>query len=113
MNFQTTGDKSAAPDAAIGMAAASGTTGDHSQSRLAREYHDFLGDDLVEAKARVTTYITSARASVAEAGNVVLENARAGAKATDRYVRAQPWQAVGISAVAGALIGFLFGRRGT
>jgi ElaB/YqjD/DUF883 family membrane-anchored ribosome-binding protein len=32
-------------------------------------------------------------------------------KVADDYVREQPWQAMGITAAAGLLIGFLLGRR--
>ena len=118
MNHQTTSADSAVT--------ANGATGDNAKSGLAREYHDFLtdvehlissatsltSDDLVRAKARLTAHIVSARASVVDAGSAAVERARSGAKATDQYVRAQPWQAVGISAVAGILIGFMLGRRG-
>ena len=117
MKYQTTSAESAAT--------ANGTTG-NAQSGLAREYHDFLADvehlissatsltsdDLVRAKARLTAHIASARASVVDASGAVVERARAGAKATDNYVRARPWQAVGISTGLGILVGFMFGRRG-
>ena len=36
---------------------------------------------------------------------------RAAAKATEDYVRANPWQAVGIAAAAGLVLGILATRR--
>jgi ElaB/YqjD/DUF883 family membrane-anchored ribosome-binding protein len=39
------------------------------------------------------------------------DRARSSAKSADDYVRAQPWRVIGITAAAGLLIGFLFGRR--
>jgi ElaB/YqjD/DUF883 family membrane-anchored ribosome-binding protein len=104
-----------------------GTAADTDQSGVAREYHAFVSDvedlissatsltgaDLARAKARLSARITSARASIARAGGAVSEQARSGARATDSYLRAQPWQAVGITAAAGFLIGYLLGRRGS
>lgn len=100
-------------------------SGNVAQSAVAREYQAFLGDvehlissaasmtaeEIARAKARLSSYISTAKASVGKAGSAVADSARSGAKATDRYVRDQPWQAVGITAVAGLLIGFLLGRR--
>ena len=105
----------------------SGDGGEGLQSGVAREYHAFVSDvedlvssatsetreDFARAKARLSARISAARASIGKAGSVMADKARTGAKATDHYVRDQPWQAVGISAVAGLLIGFLLGRRGS
>jgi ElaB/YqjD/DUF883 family membrane-anchored ribosome-binding protein len=33
-------------------------------------------------------------------------------EAGDRYVREQPWQAIGVAALSGVVIGLLLGRRG-
>ena len=112
---------------AAALAAGNGTSADTEQSGIAREYHAFVsdiedlissatsltGEDLARAKARLSARITSARASIVRAGGVVSEQVRSGARATDSYVRAQPWQAVGISAAAGILLGYLLGRRGS
>jgi ElaB/YqjD/DUF883 family membrane-anchored ribosome-binding protein len=65
-------------------------------------------EELGRAKAKLRARIAAAR--------VVLEDisarARDSARAADRYVRERPWQAVGISAGVGLLIGLLAGRRG-
>ena len=117
----------AGADAGASIAAANGTTPDTSQSGVAREYHAFLsdvedlissatslsGEDLAHAKARLSTRITAAKASIVRASGAVSGQVRSGAMATDGYVRTQPWQAVGISAAAGILIGYLLGRRGS
>jgi len=97
------------------------------QAAVAREYHAFLDDvetlvssassmttdELARAKAKLVDYVSTARASARRVSGAVVERARHGAKVTDHYVREQPWQAVGITAVAGLLIGFLLGRRGS
>jgi ElaB/YqjD/DUF883 family membrane-anchored ribosome-binding protein len=65
-------------------------------------------EELSRAKAKLRARIAAAR--------VVLEDALARARDTgrvaDRYVRERPWQAIGISAGVGLLIGFLASRRG-
>jgi ElaB/YqjD/DUF883 family membrane-anchored ribosome-binding protein len=111
-----------------GARAAGHNGSDHvagSSSGLVREYHKLLADledligsastltseELGRAKAALTSRVASARASALQMGNAVTERVQAGARATDQYVHNQPWQAVGISAVAGILVGFLIGRR--
>ena len=86
----------------VGAASANGTSSDTAQSGMAREYHNFLTD--------IEELIASTKASVGNLSGVIAERARTGATATDNYVRAQPWQAVGISAGLGILIGFVLGR---
>ncbi len=109
------------------LASANGTAAETEQSGVAREYHAFVsdvedlissatsltGEDLARAKAKLTARITSAKASIVRAGGAVSDQVRSGARATDTYVRDQPWQAVGISAAAGILLGYLLGRRGS
>jgi ElaB/YqjD/DUF883 family membrane-anchored ribosome-binding protein len=91
----------------------------------AREYHKLLsdledlihsattltGEELARAKAALGARIASARASASQISDAVTDRVQASARATDQYVHSQPWQAVGISAAAGLLIGFLLGRR--
>jgi ElaB/YqjD/DUF883 family membrane-anchored ribosome-binding protein len=47
----------------------------------------------------------------ADASDEAAAKARAGAGAAEDYVRDNPWQAVGIAAGLGLLIGLLIGRR--
>lgn len=127
MNHESLSATAGARTAGNGTPTDGGDVGDGAQSGIAREYHAFLSDvqdllssatsmtaeDFARAKAKLSARISAARASVGRAGSAVAEGARSSAKATDHYVREQPWQAVGISAVAGVLIGFLLGRRGS
>jgi len=97
------------------------------QSAIAREYHALLSDlehlittatsmsseELSSAKAALGARIDAARSSIGHAGQVVIDRAKRGARATDEFVTERPWQAVGITAAAGLLIGFLLGRRGS
>ena len=45
------------------------------------------------------------------ARDVPREKSKAAAKATDTYVKDNPWKAVGIGAVAGVILGLLINRR--
>ncbi len=104
---------------------ADSSSGTH--SAVARQFQAFVSDvedllssatamtaeDFATAKAKLSARISAARASVGGAGITVAERVRSGAKASDQFVRNQPWRAVGISAIAGLLIGLLLGRRGS
>jgi ElaB/YqjD/DUF883 family membrane-anchored ribosome-binding protein len=75
---------------------------------LIRSCSSLTVEELGRAKAKLRARIAAARAALEE----LSERARKTAKVADRYVREQPWQAIGISAGVGLLIGFLAGRRG-
>jgi ElaB/YqjD/DUF883 family membrane-anchored ribosome-binding protein len=127
MKHETQSTATGATKAGNGTPLDGGDSGDGAQSGVAREYHAFVsdvedlvssatsmtGEDFARAKAQLSARISAARASIGRAGSAMADKARSGAKVTDHYVRDQPWQAVGISAVAGLLIGFLLGRRGS
>lgn len=92
---------------------------------VSREVHSFLadiedlivsttsltGEDLSRAKAKLAERVAAARQSVEEMGGVIVDRARKTATATDQYVHAKPWKAVGIGAAAGLLIGLLLAPR--
>jgi ElaB/YqjD/DUF883 family membrane-anchored ribosome-binding protein len=94
-------------------------------SGVSREFHNFLtdieelvktttaltGEDLARAKAELNARIATAKESVEEMGGAIADRARDTAKVTDNYVHEQPWQAVGIGAALGLLIGLMLGRR--
>ena len=94
-------------------------------SALSREAHNFLadieelvkattsltGEDLARAKARLAERIAAAKASVEKIGGDIAEGTRRAAQATDGFVHERPWQAVGIGAGLGVLVGFLIARR--
>lgn len=94
-------------------------------SALSREAHSFLadiedlvkattsltGEDLTRAKARLAERIAAARASVERMGGAIADGSRHAALATDGFVHERPWQAIGIGAALGVLVGFLIARR--
>jgi ElaB/YqjD/DUF883 family membrane-anchored ribosome-binding protein len=69
------------------------------------------GDKVSAARARMEDSLRTARVKVAEAQEVVVDRAKAAARATDDYVHANPWRAVGIAAGVGLVIGMLISRR--
>jgi ElaB/YqjD/DUF883 family membrane-anchored ribosome-binding protein len=61
--------------------------------------------------ARLDESLKAARERLEHLEDLVLQRSKAAAKATDSYVRANPWQAVGIAAGVGLLLGLLLRRR--
>jgi len=69
------------------------------------------GEKITEIRLRAETNLQNAKARLVVAEAAIVERTKAAAKATDDYVRANPWRAVGIAAGAGLVIGLLVGRR--
>jgi len=57
------------------------------------------------------TKLGEARAKFSELGAQATDGAKKAAVQTDQYVHAHPWQAVGVGAAVGAVLGFLIARR--
>lgn len=72
---------------------------------------DQTGEKIVSLRARIQERLKDARTRLVAAEAVLLEKTRAAARATDAYVHESPWQAVGIGAGVGFLLGFILGRR--
>ena len=69
------------------------------------------GDRVSAARARAEETLRSARQKLSQIDDVVIAHAKDAARATDDYVRENPWGAVGIAAVAGVLVGVLISSR--
>src|SRR5262245_40823508 len=69
------------------------------------------GEKVAAARERIQDRIHSAKIKLAEAEEVLLVRTREAARATDAFVHANPWYAVGIGAGGGLTIGMLIGRR--
>jgi ElaB/YqjD/DUF883 family membrane-anchored ribosome-binding protein len=69
------------------------------------------GDKVSEIRTRAQDHLVSAKAKLADAEAALRDNAKAVARATDDYVRDNPWQSVGIAAGFGFLLGLIIGRR--
>ena len=61
--------------------------------------------------ARLEENLKAARERLEQLEDLALQRTRAAVKAADTYVRANPWQAVGIAAGIGLILGLLLRRR--
>lgn len=72
--------------------------------------HD-ASEKAMAARARIEAHLNEAKVKLAALEEAVAARAKQAADATDEYVRANPWKAVGIAASVGVLLGMLIGRR--
>jgi len=69
------------------------------------------GEKVVAARERIQASLATAKVKLGEAERAAVARAKEAARATDDYVHDNPWQAVGIAAGIGVLLGLLIGRR--
>jgi ElaB/YqjD/DUF883 family membrane-anchored ribosome-binding protein len=72
---------------------------------------DQTGEKIAILRTRIKERLLDARIRLDAAEEVLIEKTRAAARATDDYVHENPWQAVGIGAGVGFLLGLVLGRR--
>lgn len=68
------------------------------------------GDKMSATRARVEESVRAARKRMNEMQDDVLEQTKEMADEADAYVRKNPWQAVGIAAAAGIIVGLMLRR---
>ena len=101
MNEQATTDKLVA-DMKVVMADA---------EDLLRATASAAGEKVSAARAKMEDSLRTAKVKVSQAQEVVVDRAKAAAQATDDYVHAHSWKAVGTAAAVGVIIGMLIARR--
>jgi len=69
------------------------------------------GEKVAAARARIQDSIDGAKIKLAQLSEASAEKAKAAARATDDYVHDHPWNAVGIAALVGLVLGTLISRR--
>jgi len=69
------------------------------------------GDKIQQARARAEETVRAARERLADLQEEFTKQAREAADETDRYVRENPWQAIGIAAGIAFIVGVLISRR--
>ena len=69
------------------------------------------GDELKAIRASMQETLKAAKLRLGDARESVMRQGRAAAQATDSYVHANPWTAVGVAAGLGLLVGLLGWRR--
>lgn len=68
-------------------------------------------DELNMVRIKFAEKLKSAKASLMDAEQIVMEKTKQAATVTDNYVKGNPWTATGIAAGFGLLIGLLVAKR--
>jgi ElaB/YqjD/DUF883 family membrane-anchored ribosome-binding protein len=68
------------------------------------------GERVAAARHRIEQSLEEGKKSLADAEGIVIDKTKEAAKATDVYVRENPWNAVGIAAGIGLILGLLLRR---
>jgi ElaB/YqjD/DUF883 family membrane-anchored ribosome-binding protein len=69
------------------------------------------GEKAAAARVKIQESLDVAKLKLAQLSEVGMDQAKAAARATDDYVHDHPWNAVGIAALAGLVLGILISRR--
>ena len=78
---------------------------------LLRATADQTGERIASVRARAEESLQQAKVRLADAQDTVLESVRDATQTTEKYVKQNPWQALGIAAGIGMLAGLLLRRR--
>ncbi|GGC79472.1 hypothetical protein GCM10011396_28400 [Undibacterium terreum] len=69
------------------------------------------GEGFKAAKAKFEATLKNAKEEVIRLEEAVVTRTKDAARATDEYVKDNPWQSAGVAAGVGLLIGLLIGRK--
>lgn len=69
------------------------------------------GEKMADLRERIGERLRDARVKIDDAEAMLVDKTKAAARATDDFVNENPWQAVGIAAGVGVLLGIIIGRR--
>lgn len=72
---------------------------------------DLKDADVVRVRGKVQRAVDATKQSLADGADALRERAQNVASSADDYVRDNPWQAIGIAALVGAVAGVLATRR--
>jgi ElaB/YqjD/DUF883 family membrane-anchored ribosome-binding protein len=78
---------------------------------LIRRVGDAADPELARLGAKVESTVATTRKAISDGTEQVQRQAKEAFETSDRFVRDQPWEAIGIAAIAGLAIGLLVGRR--
>ena len=67
--------------------------------------------DVVRVRTRVMKAVDAAKEKLVDGADTVKRHTQKAAGDVDDYVRDNPWQAVGVAALVGAMLGILVARR--
>lgn len=69
------------------------------------------GEKIGDIRQRAQHAVEKVRPQITELQSTITQRAKVSAAATEDYVRQNPWTAVGVSALAGIVLGLLISRR--
>lgn len=72
---------------------------------------DVSDADIARVRGKIQNALASAKESLNNGTAAAKQYAQDAATSTDDYVRASPWQAIGIAALIGLSVGYLVSRR--
>jgi ElaB/YqjD/DUF883 family membrane-anchored ribosome-binding protein len=72
---------------------------------------DLKDADVVRVRSKVQRAVDATKQSLADSAATLRQHAQNVASSADDYVRDRPWQAIGIAALVGAVVGILATRR--
>ena len=72
---------------------------------------DLKDADVVRVRGKVQRAVDATKQSLADGADAIRQHAQNVAGTADDFVRDSPWQAVGIAALVGAVVGILATRR--
>jgi ElaB/YqjD/DUF883 family membrane-anchored ribosome-binding protein len=72
---------------------------------------DLKDADVVRVRGKVQRAVDATKQSLADGAETIRQHAQNVVTTADDYVRESPWQAIGIAALVGAVVGILATRR--
>ena len=72
---------------------------------------DLKDADVMRVRGKVQRAVDATKQSLADGAETIRQHAQNVASTADDYVRESPWQAIGIAALVGAVVGILATRR--
>ncbi len=78
---------------------------------LTKALKDIDTPEIARVRAKVKIALMAAKSAVADTASQLGTQAKQAGKATDGFVRDNPWQVIGIAAVVGLAVGILASRR--
>ena len=69
------------------------------------------GDKARDLRSQIETKLLRAKLALQEIEGEAVDHAKRAARVTDDYVHDNPWQAIGIAAAVGFLVGLVVSRR--
>ena len=77
---------------------------------LLRATANQAGERMASARKRIEQSVEDGKKTLADAENILFDKTKEAAKAAEAYMRENPWNAVGIAAGVGLILGLLIRR---